>query len=331
MFPPIFSFIRKGAEGAFLKKAFPFFFVLCLMSGTFSGCDLDGGDPPSEKPGDITPLLGNWFSGTDGYEISKTTLFYDDGSNGVWGMSFTGNIRYVSNFTNTSGVIIVEYTSAPTSAFSTYTPPPNFIGIYYRILAPDMIKLANSYDTTNTDTPDLASAIEKFNMANESTFVWSWSGVAAQFKQAKPTLNLGDLEGTWQDTSDFGEMAFVVIDEATYTDIVDMEADGLANNTDDDEEGDGDNLIQFSGVIQETTDTSQNEGIIYIRLTNVDGFGGNIGEYYAVKWQEKSGTGQESKIEFAGADGNPQTSLALAKSYLNSLGTETSFIEYEKQ
>jgi hypothetical protein len=324
MFSPP-SFFRKGRASVLL---IPVFLVLCLClgAGLFTGCDT-GTTPPLEVPGTITPFLGTWFSGSDGYEISNTTLFYDDGSNGVYGMSFAGNIRQVSKFGDASGVIIVEYTSAPTAAYSNYTPAPNFIGIYYRILAPDMIKLANSYDMTNTDTPDLGAAIAKFSQINESTFVFSWR-ISAQFRQAKPVLNLHDLEGKWLDTGGYGNINYIDIVYATYTDKIDSDSDGWGYGVDSDNNLD-DDLIQFVGVIQETTNAAQNEGIIYIRLTNVDGFSGNIGEYYAVKWQSKSGSGAGSTIEFVGADGNPQTSLSLAKSYLQSFGGNA--VQYSKQ
>jgi hypothetical protein len=184
--------VRKaeGEKGVFRKiSLFSFLLALCLLTGAalFSGCDMGGGDPYTGPGGTVGPLVGYWYSGTDGYAINNTILSYNDGSDGQWGMSYAGIIRHVSNFSLTSGVLIVEYTSAPVMPYTT-TEPANFIGVYYRIQGPNEVKLANSYDTTGTATPDLAAAIAKFTQAEESTFVYSWDGVAVQIRQATPAL-----------------------------------------------------------------------------------------------------------------------------------------------
>ena len=166
-----------------MARKFKFLFLgVCLLIGAlgFVGCDLLGKTDETEKPdlgGNISALVGTWDSGSDSYTITTTTIVYDDGSNGEWGFSYKGNICHVSNFNAVSGVVIIEYTEAPTSGTS-----GNFIGIYYRDLTATTVKLANSYDPEGTETATLDTAKAKFTQGNADTLV-SWTYVQPQTKQ----------------------------------------------------------------------------------------------------------------------------------------------------
>jgi len=142
------------------------FLLLMIFILQFSNCDLNGTDN-SDYP------EGSWSSGSDSYEISATILNYDDGSNGQWGMSYSGKIHHKSRFNDKAGVLIIEYTEPPAFAVG------NFIGIYYRDLSKDTVKLANPYDPEGTETSTLADALQKFTKANEGKMV-NWSIVQTQ-------------------------------------------------------------------------------------------------------------------------------------------------------
>jgi hypothetical protein len=271
--------IFHSQRSVFLRKALPLFFVfLFVVTGIFSGCDLDGGDPPSLYGNDISQLIGSWADGAEGYEISNTTLSYDDGSNGAWGMSFDGIIRYVANFSAKSGVIIIEYTAAPTVP---YTASNNFLGIYYRIETANMVKFANSYNAS-TNTPNLNSAVATFTLANESDFVSVWGSYIKQ-SSSPPPVDVGFLKGNWYG-DDYTAAAITDTTYTHYMGMIDLD------------------YIMFAGTIEEVTDTEADSGYIYIKLTNADMPDGEdleIGNYYAIHWKNKASDGK--KVEFCWA------------------------------
>ncbi|MDR3122928.1 MAG: hypothetical protein LBU16_04020, partial [Treponema sp.] len=100
---------------------------------------------------------GTPFSDSDYY------LYYDDFSGGSWGFVYMGVVRAANMFKNalesttlsygggtysnvSSGAIIIEYFAG---AYPKWEPalaetPLPYFGVYYRILAPDIIQMANS-------------------------------------------------------------------------------------------------------------------------------------------------------------------------------------------
>ncbi|MDR1231280.1 MAG: hypothetical protein LBK61_07750 [Spirochaetaceae bacterium] len=139
-------------------------------------------------------LIGSWRSVPqekgEGYNISETLFEYQDGQpQGVWDMSYKGAIRYAERFSETDGVIIVEYAAGgwplytkPGHTISAWvgTPIPGpFFGIYYFNLNDNTVVFANS-TTLNSDPPykppettTLAAAKAKFTRQNRSLFVAS--------------------------------------------------------------------------------------------------------------------------------------------------------------
>ena len=142
----------------FLAKSVLPFLALCLVMGSalFSSCDWSG------DGGGQFSLIGTWDSGYDGYKITDTTMTYID----TFGYGFTGTIRDIVEFTGTSGVILVEYTTPPTA----YTPPGNFQGVYYKALRANSVKLGSAYNVADYTIPvevtSLPLARKKFNLAN---------------------------------------------------------------------------------------------------------------------------------------------------------------------
>jgi hypothetical protein len=174
-----------------MARKFGFFLLgVCLIMGTlgFIGCDTDGDE-------DTGILTGSWSSGSDGYVITNTALEYKgykDATHPEWSdTNFTGTIKNNPDFTQKSGVIIIEYTKKPINGQydANYTltggaaPTGAFMGIYWRDLTTDSVSLANAYDSSGseTETTTLDDAKAKFTLANADTLV-SWTYVQSQAK-----------------------------------------------------------------------------------------------------------------------------------------------------
>jgi len=165
--------------------------VLLLSAVTFlflAGCDLygkvGGGDVNIE--GALPELLkGEWtytppgsYIPSERYVIEGDTVQYGYGG-GESEYDYKGDIRFVSNYSTNSGVIIIEYTEAP------YYPGYNgnsFFGIYYRNLKNDTVQLANSINPDHSTAPDTATleeAIGKFTRLQVGNYV-DWGVVQPQ-------------------------------------------------------------------------------------------------------------------------------------------------------
>jgi hypothetical protein len=303
MFPPL-SFFRKGRASVLL---IPVFLVLCLClgAGLFTGCDT-GATPPLEIPGNIAPLVGYWDSGTgDGYIITAATLEYY----GYTDARFTSKVREVINFDASSGVIIVEYTTTPIGVG--YVPTDNFLGIYYRNLTANSVKLANSYTVANWLTPvetaTLDQALAKFTLANVDLFVNNWN-FAGQIRQSPPVINAGSLKGVWKENT-VGSYYF---DYVTITDNTLGVFIGYPSSTAPDDSR------QITGDIVKITDTTAAQGLIYIRITFVPNGGDYeyypVGYYYAIHWKNKTGDGIKFYTAYYdGSAGDTAASLAAAE------------------
>lgn len=178
--------------------------VCCLFAILFAAaCE----QSPEENTPDerLDPrLIGSWRSipgeKSEGYNISETLFEYQDGKPpGVWDMSYKGTIRYAECFTDTEGVIIIEYTD---DGWPRYTEPGHtisdwvgkpipgpFFGVYYFKLSGDTVVLANS-TTLDSDPPykppettTLAAAKAKFTRQNRSLFVASVALPQTRWKQ----------------------------------------------------------------------------------------------------------------------------------------------------
>jgi len=181
-----------------LKRIVILLFVLSFLSA----CELYGkiGGEDTNIQGALPPFLkGTWIFPSSGpvsesYVIDNATVMdngdviagtvqYDGGASGN-GTSYKGNIRFVSNYSSTSGVIIIEYTEAPnySNGYGVYNGKP-FFGIYYRNLKNNTVQLANSTNLgDNTGSPDTATleeAVAKFTRLNLVNYV-DWSRVNPQ-------------------------------------------------------------------------------------------------------------------------------------------------------
>jgi hypothetical protein len=145
----------------------------------------------------------------DGYTIKDDDyfIFYDDtvygeddngeGGNGGWDSLITryiGIVRAVNIFNDNidTGAVIIEYLEGcyPRWAMDVLFWPLPFFGIYYRVLDPDRIQMANAVDLDAlstgkayyTETATLQEAIDKNNAENDSKFI-SWGVVIPQERE----------------------------------------------------------------------------------------------------------------------------------------------------
>jgi hypothetical protein len=163
------------------------FFVLPVLL-LFSGCDLYGkvGGDDTNIQGALPDLLrGEWAytpPGSDipseAYRISGDTISYGYGS-GSSPTDYTGTIRFVSNYSSDSGLIIIEYASPP--SYTLYNGL-SFFAIYYRNLRPDTVQLANAINLADYSAPDTATleeAVRKFTRMRMGNYV-DWGVVQPQ-------------------------------------------------------------------------------------------------------------------------------------------------------
>jgi hypothetical protein len=273
------SFFRKGRLGVFCTALL----VLYLLGGAalFTACDTGGNTPSS--------LEGVWSSGTgEGYEIYGDTLIYNGvDSKGNGRFSFIAAIENNPDFTAPSGVLIVKYLMKPNydptwseRGSSYYEEPANsYMGVYWRELNSGSVALANAYDVSGTEEPTKEDAVAKFTLAANENFV-SWNYVVSQARQYP---NRGGLKGIWDDTTSFSPYLIrVIITGTTYTVYADGDGDGAI-----DLDG-GFDYIHYSGFIEETDPVSALSGNIYVKLSNVDGLGSDIGYYLVAHWENLS-------------------------------------------
>jgi hypothetical protein len=145
----------------------------------------------------------------DGYEIKDGDyfIFYDDtvygqdnsgeGGNGGWAGLITryiGIVRAVNIFNDNTetGAVIIEYLEGcyPQWSQDVLIMPLPFFGIYYRVIDPDCIQMANAVDLAAlaakkryyTETATLQEAVAKNSAENDSEFI-SWGVVIPQDRE----------------------------------------------------------------------------------------------------------------------------------------------------
>jgi hypothetical protein len=174
-------------RGKFFRRNFSLIKVLAVLL-LFSGCDLYGkvGGDDTNIQGALPDLLrGEWAyipPGSDilseAYRISGDTVSYGYGG-GSSPTDYTGTVRFVSNYSSDSGLIIIEYSSPPSYALYNGL---SFFAIYYRNLRSDMVQLANAIDLGDYSSPDTATleeAVAKFTRMTMGNYV-DWGVVQPQ-------------------------------------------------------------------------------------------------------------------------------------------------------
>jgi hypothetical protein len=172
------------------KRIFPrvlWGFLVVFPVLVFFGCDLygkPGGDDTNIEGGLPSSLRGRWAfppeNPSELYTVTADTVEYGYGD-GSSPMDFKGTIRFVSNYSAGSGVIIIEYTERPT--YEAYNGL-SFFAVYYQELRADSVELANATNLADYSAPDTATLEEakaKFTRGRMGSFV-DWSYVQAQHR-----------------------------------------------------------------------------------------------------------------------------------------------------
>jgi hypothetical protein len=165
--------LRRVARSAFILL------VMLFLSSAFLliGCK-DEPDPVDDQNKLNQNLIGTWASEYDDiYAITAVHLSYDDG----FGGGYAGAIKYVSNFTSTAGVIIIEYDAGHKpryydNDFNPVIPPKgDFVGIYYENLVPGVsVKIAQAIDLsdyTGAEETTLDAAKNAFTSGKKGDYI----------------------------------------------------------------------------------------------------------------------------------------------------------------
>ncbi|MDR1390001.1 MAG: hypothetical protein LBJ31_08500 [Treponema sp.] len=153
------------------------FLPVLILCGILAACELYGevGGDDTNIPGSLPYLLqGQWaYGSSEKYTITATTIEYTY-EGGPPDYNYKGDIKFVSNYSADSGVIIIEYIIKP--GYLAYNDK-DFFAIYYRNLNANWVKLANAInlsDFTAPDTETLNEAIQKFTRTQMGNYV-NWN------------------------------------------------------------------------------------------------------------------------------------------------------------
>jgi hypothetical protein len=182
------SFRRRPARNVFAFVALSFLFTALL----FTGCqDGGGGTLPKNDNKLDSNLIGTWTDPqfSDGYTITATHLTYADWQGEI---SYAGSIRYATSFSNTAGVIIIEYDADHKAKYYTDfdddwnpigDPLPlegDFLGIYYQNLkSGESVQISGAIDPITylgVEAATLNAAISKFTVDAANDYVSMWGG-----------------------------------------------------------------------------------------------------------------------------------------------------------
>jgi hypothetical protein len=167
----------------FARKTFAFAVLFCLSAALLiTGCkeDAGGSGDPVDDHKLNSNLIGTWSSPYDDeYVITANKITYDDGG---YGGGSAGTIRYVSNFTSSAGVIIIEYDADHKASYYEYDDSYNiigslplkgdFIGVYYKNLKPGVsVSLGGAYIYGGAEEATLDDAKKAFTAGNEGKYI----------------------------------------------------------------------------------------------------------------------------------------------------------------
>ena len=154
------------------------FLVFMFAALLFTGCSTDG-DGGGGGPGLNSMLIGTWLSEHgDSYTLTSDRIIYAFGND----INYAGTIRHVDNFTDSHGLIIIEYDSDHRPIYyadgywgdADHILPlkGNFIGIYFQNFIPgDRVNMGGAFMAGGAEEPTLAAAIAAFIIGMESTYI----------------------------------------------------------------------------------------------------------------------------------------------------------------
>ena len=161
-----------------LNRALLAVLVLSLLTAFFTGCK-NGSTDDVNNPGTLpAELVGTWTDDMfqDYYTITSTTITYFDGDSDT--INF--DIAFVSNYTDSSGVLIVEYTSGDLWSFVGYdwNALGPFFAIYYKNFDGNSVEMSIAIhpDYSPAGKPTEAGAIAEFTKSRVGNYISFWGG-----------------------------------------------------------------------------------------------------------------------------------------------------------
>lgn len=175
-----FSFRRILRRGVFALSV-----LLCLSAALLASCNMGEDDDFVDDHLLNSKLIGTWedTQNSDSYTITENHLTYQYGST----INYAGTIEYVSNFTDTAGVIIIKYDAdhKPTyyDSNDNYGKPEHivplkgeYVGVYFKELDLGVsVKIGGAYVAGGAEEATLENAKKAFTLDNEGTYM-TWYG-----------------------------------------------------------------------------------------------------------------------------------------------------------
>jgi hypothetical protein len=165
------------------SDVFAMFILFCLSAALlFTGCKTEENNDDDHKLN--SQLVGTWFSTyDDGYVIEETETGHKLTYYGFTDtIDYAGAVKYVSNFSDDAGVIVIEYDDDHKASYWEYDEDWNpvnelplkgtFIGIYYKEFKPGVsVKMGYAYANSGAEKETLDAAKKAFTLGNEGNYM----------------------------------------------------------------------------------------------------------------------------------------------------------------
>ena len=166
-----------------MRSVFTLFIVSFVSAALFTGCDMEPNGDFVDDHKLNQKLIGTWTSEfTDAYIITAGDIAYDFGGGYI---GYAGTIEYVSNFSNTAGVIIIKYKAGQEQTYPIYDEnweiigynerPGDYVGIYYENFKPgvsvEMGIAINLADYTGAEKTTLDAAKAAFTRGKKGDYI----------------------------------------------------------------------------------------------------------------------------------------------------------------
>jgi hypothetical protein len=154
--------------------------LLVLGALFFSSCDLGGNEDFGYIPEGTWSSVWAGNTGIDTYTISSTTLTYTSTPTGDTSSGWSGTIRGAVDFSETAGVLIIQYTNPPTGDWSGHAEDMGYTGVYYSAHSAASTKFADAwlpgdpYSTERAEAVSLSAAYALFTEGNVGDHVSIW-------------------------------------------------------------------------------------------------------------------------------------------------------------
>ncbi len=183
----MFFFNPKSAFGSLSRilrrSVFTLTVLFCLSSALLIGCKMDDDDKFVDDHKLNNKLIGTWAdtNSGDSYIITGDHLTYQFGTT----INYAGTIEYVSNFSDSAGVIIIKYDAEHRSIYYAddhYGDPDyildlkgDYLGVYFKELTPGSVQIGGVYAAGGAEEATLNDAKAAFTSGNEGDYM-SWYG-----------------------------------------------------------------------------------------------------------------------------------------------------------